>query len=59
MELNSSFLGYFKYEEKHTAVNLAQELKPVTSECGAETEVVAVVNDNAANIIVALRLAKL
>jgi hypothetical protein len=56
MELKSSLLDCFKYDEKHTAVSLAQELKRVTREWGAETKIVAVVSDKAANIVAAVRL---
>jgi hypothetical protein len=56
MELKSSLFKCFKYDEKHTAVNLVQELKRVTREWGIENKVVAVVCDNAANIVAAVRL---
>jgi hypothetical protein len=56
MELKSSSLDCFKHDEKHTTVNLAQELKGVTGEWGIENKVVDVVSDNAANIVAAVRL---
>jgi hypothetical protein len=56
-ELKSSLLDCFKYGEKHTTVNLTDEMKRVTSEWGTENKVVAVVSDNAANVA-AVRLAE-
>jgi hypothetical protein len=56
MELKSSLLDCFTCDKKHTAVNLVQELKLVTHEWSIENQVVPVVSDNAANVVVAVRL---
>lgn len=52
----SYLLDCFKYEEKHTAENLATEIKNILSTWGLIHKVNAVVSDNAANITAAIRL---
>ena len=54
--LKSSLLDCFVYEQKHTAANLAEELKRITREWGVESKISGVVTDNAANIVAAVRL---
>ncbi|XP_069694254.1 zinc finger BED domain-containing protein 6-like [Periplaneta americana] len=56
MEMKSSLLENFVYSEKHTAENLCNELKRVVREWRIENKVVAVVSDNVANIVAAIRL---
>ena len=56
MEMKSSLLECFKYDDKHTAENLCNELKHVTLEWKIQNKIVAIVTDNAANIIAAVRL---
>lgn len=52
----SYLLDCFKYEEKHTAENLAAEIKTILTNWGLIHKVNAVVSDNAANITAAIRL---
>lgn len=52
----SYLLDCFKYEEKHTAENLAAEIKNILTDWGLIHKVNAVVSDNAANITAAIRL---
>ncbi|XP_063222172.1 E3 SUMO-protein ligase ZBED1-like [Bacillus rossius redtenbacheri] len=56
MELHSCLLECFNYDDKHTAVNVAEELRRVTHEWGIDRKVVAVVSDNAANMVAAVNL---
>ena len=56
MQLVSYLLENFKYDAKHTAQNLAEELKRVTREWGLQDKIVCIVSDNAANIVAAIRL---
>ena len=54
--LKSSVLECFVYDQKHTAANLAEELKKITKEWCVECKISGVVTDNAANIVAAVRL---
>ena len=56
LELKSSLLECFKYDEKHTANNLAEELHRVLQEWEIDRKIVGVVTDNAPNIVAAVRL---
>lgn len=56
MEMKSSLIECFKYNEQHTAVNLAEELKRVTEDWGIRDKVACVVSDSAPNIKAAIRL---
>ncbi|XP_049813602.1 E3 SUMO-protein ligase ZBED1-like [Schistocerca nitens] len=56
LELASSLLECFKYDERHTSEKLSEELLRVTREWGIQEKVVCVVSDNAANIVGAIRL---
>ena len=54
--IKSSLLECFKYDDRHTADNLCRELKRVTSDWEIQNKIVAIVSDNAANIVAAIRL---
>ncbi|XP_069699303.1 E3 SUMO-protein ligase ZBED1-like [Periplaneta americana] len=56
VQMESYLLECYKYDAKHTAQNLAEELKRVTREWGIQQKIVCVVSDNAANIVAAIRL---
>lgn len=54
----SGTIGVFMLEDRHTAVNLAAELKKICSEWGiSDEQVIAIVTDNAANISLAIEIA--
>lgn len=55
-KFQSYLLDCFRYEEKHTAENLAHEIKNILIEWGLIHKVNAVVSDNAANMTAAIRL---
>lgn len=54
--MQSYLLECYKYDAKHTAQNLADELKRVSRAWGLTEKIVCVVSDNAANIVAAIRL---
>ncbi|CAH0560579.1 unnamed protein product [Brassicogethes aeneus] len=55
-ELRTFLLDCFKYNERHTAENLAAETKRVLIEWGVYEKIVALVTDNAANMSATARL---
>lgn len=54
--LKTFLLECFKYAERHTAENLAHEIRRVLREWSVNEKVEAVVSDNAANITAAIRI---
>ncbi|XP_063775419.1 E3 SUMO-protein ligase ZBED1-like [Pseudophryne corroboree] len=57
-QLRSVLLECLEMPERHTSENLCRRLKDTVHEWGLENKVVAVVTDNAANIVAAVRLCK-
>lgn len=55
-EMKSFLLDCFQFSERHTAENLAKEIKRVLSEWSLEKNISAVVTDNAANVKAAIRI---
>lgn len=54
-KLESSLLDCYKYTESHTASNLCDELQRIVRDWQITNKIVAVVSDNAANIVAAIR----
>lgn len=54
--LHSSLLGCFKYSDAHTSQNLAAMLQEFTQEWNLTNKITAVVTDNAANVVGAVRV---
>lgn len=55
-KLQSALLGCINYDERHTSENLCNLMKNVMAEWQISHKVAAVVSDNAANILAAVRL---
>ncbi|XP_064488570.1 E3 SUMO-protein ligase ZBED1-like [Ornithodoros turicata] len=55
-ELKRVLLDCYRYDLRHTAENLASELKRILAEWGIFEKVTAIVSDNAANVTAAVRL---
>lgn len=55
-EFVSCLLSCFSYSERHTAQNLHEQINEVLNEWGILEKVVAIVTDNAANIVSAAKL---
>lgn len=54
-KIESYLLDCYKYTERHTAINLCEELQRIVIEWKISDKIVAVVSDNAANIVAAIR----
>lgn len=54
-EIESNLLDCYKYTERHTAVNLCEMLQKIVIEWKISEKIVAVVTDNAANIVAAIK----
>lgn len=55
-QLCSNLLGCFEYSERHTSANLADMLKSQCAKWGISDKIVAVVTDNAFNMVAAVKL---
>lgn len=55
-QFRSALLDCFVYNERHTAENIASEIKAVCTKWNVERKVVAIVSDNAANMVAAARI---
>lgn len=53
--LNSYLLGCVPFDERHTALNLAEELRKLANEYSLQNKISCIVTDNAANITAAIR----
>lgn len=54
-DLKSYLLDCFPFNERHTATNLCSNLKQKIEEWKIQNKVIAIVSDNAANIVAAIR----
>lgn len=54
--LSSDLLGCISFKERHTAQNICNMLQQLLQEWGIENKIVAIVSDNAANMVAAVRL---
>lgn len=54
-KIESYLLSCYKYTERHIATNLCEELQRIVTEWKISDKIVAVVSDNAANIVAAIR----
>ncbi|KAF2896786.1 hypothetical protein ILUMI_09389 [Ignelater luminosus] len=54
-DLQSVLLECYKYTDSHTAVNLSEELQRIVENWQIKERIVAVVSDNAANIVAAIK----
>ncbi|KAG8235476.1 hypothetical protein J437_LFUL011867 [Ladona fulva] len=55
-EANHNYIACSPFAERHTAENLAEEPKRVAREWNLDEKIVAVVSENAANIVAAIKL---
>ena len=54
-ELQSYFIGCFSYNERHTAQNIATFMMEEVTKWHLQNKVSAIITDNAANIVAAVR----